>query len=266
MHSPYLSPLFERDNPHNPNKLAHLIRQAFLEISSPIPQDLSPYAFKTKLIAMLDFSKVDFNKAISLNPTNSQGKGKAQNPFENCKYELVKISEIILENPKSKIQVREAKENTTGAYPFYTSGTNIYRYDEALISGENIYLSTGGSAIVQFYNGESAYSTDTYVIKANAKMLTKFLFYILQMQQSYINTFLFKGTGLKHLQKQDFKNLKIPLPPLEIQTQIVAECEKVEEQYNTIRMSIEKYQELIKAILVKCGIIANTDESIGGGQ
>ncbi|WP_371818514.1 N-6 DNA methylase [Campylobacter helveticus] len=282
LHSPYLSPLFERDNPQNENKLAYLVRQAFVSAdmggvrglgrekasqieSNPIPQDLSPYAFKAKLIDMLDFSKVDFNKAISLNPTNSQGEGKAQNPFENCKYELVKISEIILENPKSKIQVREAKENTTGIYPFYTSGTNIYRYDESLISGENIYLSTGGNAIVQFYNGESAYSTDTYVIKANAKMLTKFLFYILQMQQSYINTFLFKGTGLKHLQKQDFKNLKIPLPPLEIQTQIVAECEKVEEQYNTIRMSIEKYQELIRAILVKCGIIANTDESIGGG-
>ncbi|MDL0109930.1 restriction endonuclease subunit S [Campylobacter felis] len=281
LHSPYLSPLFERDNPHNPNKLAYLIRQAFVSTdmgevrglgrekasqieSNPIPQDLSPYAFKAKLIDMLDFSKVDFNKAISLNPTNSQGEGKTQNPFENSKFELVKIGEIILENPKSKIQVREAKENTTGIYPFYTSGTNIYRYDESLISGENIYLSTGGNAIVQFYNGESAYSTDTYVIKANAKMLTKFLFYILQMQQNYINTFLFKGTGLKHLQKQDFKNLKIPLPPLEIQKQIVAECEKIEEQYNTIRMSIEKYQELIRAILVKCGIIANTDESIGG--
>ena len=41
------------------------------------------------------------------------------------------------------------------------------------------------------------------------------------------------------------------------------ECEKVEEQYNTIRMSIEKYQELIKAILVKCGICA--DEKVWGG-
>ncbi|PHY91822.1 N-6 DNA methylase, partial [Campylobacter vulpis] len=30
LHSPYLSPLFERDNPHNPNKLAYLVRQAFV--------------------------------------------------------------------------------------------------------------------------------------------------------------------------------------------------------------------------------------------
>ena len=215
---------------------------------------------------MLDFSKVEFNKAISLNPSNSQGEGKAQNPFENSKYALVKLGEIILENPKSKIQVREAKENTTGAYPFYTSGVNIYRYDEALTSGENIYLSTGGNALVQFYNGESAYSTDTYAIKADSKkMLTKFLFYILQMQQGYINQFLFKGSGLKHLQKPEFKNLKIPLPPLEIQKQIVSECEKVEEQYNTIRMSIEEYQKLIKAILVKTGICEEASIS-GGGE
>lgn len=60
--------------------------------------------------------------------------------------------------------------------------------------------------------------------------------------------------------------IKIPLPPLEIQKQIVSECEKVEEQYSTIRMSIEKYQELIRAILVKCGIVANDEIEGGGGQ
>lgn len=60
---------------------------------------------------------------------------------------------------------------------------------------------------------------------------------------------------MKHLQKTEFKNLKIPLPPLKIQKQIVRKCEKVEKQYNTIRMSVEKYQELIKDILVECDII-----------
>ncbi|EAH5217825.1 hypothetical protein V3Y64_000196 [Campylobacter upsaliensis] len=58
------------------------------------PQDLSPYAFKAKLIDILDFSKVDFNKAISLNPINSQGEGKIQNSFENCKFELVKLGKV----------------------------------------------------------------------------------------------------------------------------------------------------------------------------
>ena len=77
----------------------------------------------------------------------------------------------------------------------------------------------------------------------------------------------FKGIDLQNIVKKFIKEqVKIPLPPLEIQTQIVAECEKVEEQYNTIRMSIEKYQELIRAILVKCGIVANDEIEGGGGN
>ena len=56
--------------------------------------------------------------------------------------------------------------------------------------------------------------------------------------------------------------IKIPLPPLEIQKQIVEECEKVETQYQTIRMSIEKYEELIKAILVKSGICDNEAQEL----
>ena len=74
------------------------------------------------------------------------------------------------------------------------------------------------------------------------------------MQQGYINQFLFKGSGLKHLQKPEFKNLKIPLPPLEIQKQIVSECESLESRCNAIEQSIKAYQELIKAILWHCGI------------
>ncbi|MGI0440474.1 restriction endonuclease subunit S [Helicobacter himalayensis] len=264
--SPYATPLFERDNPDNPNKLNFLIQQAFLGESLSIPESLSPYANYAKLVDMLDFSRVEFNKAISLNPSvilsghsersEESSRNLDANPFKNSKYELVRLGEIILENPKSKVKVSEAKENTKGKYPFYTSGLNIYRYDEALTSGENIYLSTGGNAIVQFYNGESAYSTDTYVIKSqdSKKALTKFIFYMLEIQTSYINDFLFKGAGLKHLQKPEFRNLKIPLPPLEIQQQIVSECEKVEEQHSTIAKTIETYQRLIKAVLVKCGI------------
>lgn len=253
--------LSDKSNRNAKDKIAYAIKQAFKN-EQIHNESLNPYLTYTKACHLLSFDLPSFNKAISLNPAVILSGGEESNrnldanPFANCKYELVKLGEIILENPKSKVKVSEAKENTNGKYPFYTSGLNIYRYDEALTSGENIYLSTGGNAIVQFYNGESAYSTDTYVVKSqdSRKALTKFIFYMLETQTSYINDFLFKGAGLKHLQKQEFKNLKIPLPPLEIQKQIVQECEKIEEQYSIIRMSIAEYQKLIKAVLVKTGI------------
>ncbi|EHA1995242.1 N-6 DNA methylase [Campylobacter coli] len=261
LHNPYLSPLFERGNPQNETKLNTLIYKSFLNTLDVIPQELQIYATKARLVDMMDFEKVEFNKAISLNPSNST-QSEMSNPFANSKYELVRLGDIIIDNLKSKIKVKEAKENITGKYPFFTSGTNIYRYDEYLIEGKNIFLSTGGNAIVQFYNGKSSYSTDTYALKSNNENYidTYFLYILLKQLENFINCFLFKGSGLKHLQKTELKSLKIPLPPLEIQKQIVAECEKVEEQYNTIRMSVEEYQNLIKTILQKCGIIDD-----GGG-
>ncbi|EJO0396207.1 restriction endonuclease subunit S [Campylobacter coli] len=261
LHEPYLSPLFERGNPQNETKLNTLIYKSFLNTLDVIPQELQIYATKARLVDMMDFEKVEFNKAISLNPSNST-QSEMSNPFINSKYELVRLGDIIIDNLKSKIKVKEAKENITGKYPFFTSGTNIYRYDEYLIEGKNIFLSTGGNAIVQFYNGKSSYSTDTYALKSNNENYidTYFLYILLKQLENFINCFLFKGSGLKHLQKTELKSLKIPLPPLEIQKQIVAECEKVEEQYNTLSLSIKEYQNLIKAMLQKCGIIEDNQE------
>ncbi|EAI4171609.1 restriction endonuclease [Campylobacter coli] len=261
LHEPYLSPLFERGNPQNETKLNTLIYKSFLNTLDVIPQELQTYAIKARLVDMIDFEKVEFNKAISLNPSNST-QSEMSNPFANSKYELVRLGDIIIDNLKSKIKVKEAKENITGKYPFFTSGTNIYRYDEYLIEGKNIFLSTGGNAIVQFYNGKSSYSTDTYALKSNNENYidTYFLYILLKQLENFINCFLFKGSGLKHLQKTELKSLKIPLPPLEIQKQIVAECEKIEEQHNTLSLSIKEYQKLIKAMLQKCGIIEDNQE------
>ncbi|WP_104733280.1 N-6 DNA methylase [Helicobacter felis] len=256
-----VTPLYNPSNPDDPTKLAHAFKSFMHAVRTNTPRpNLSPYRdpdpagyqlFSAPLRELIDFSKAVLDRAISLNP-----KQASLNPFEGCRYPLVKLGELILERPKSKIQVNQAKENTEGAYPFYTSGLNIYRYDEALTEGENIYLSTGGNALVQFYKGESAYSTDTYVIASNdpARLKTKYLFYVLNMQTDYINTHLFKGMGLKHLQKGDFKALQIPLPPLEVQEQIITECAQVEKRAQELQEGIQNYQNLILAVLGVCGV------------
>lgn len=250
---PYATPLFDRENPQNPLKLNTLIKNAFIKSeNNQILPELQPYAHKARLVDMLDFTSAEFSKAISLNPKNTT----TQNPFENSKFELVKLGEAINENPKSSIQVNQAKENTKGKYPFYTSGLNIYRFDTALISGKNIFLSTGGNALVQFFDGQCAYSTDTYAIKSidEKEILTQFIYLILQSLTPLINEFYFKGMGLKHLQKKEFKNIQIPKPPLEIQKQIVSECEKVEKQNSALNKAKQCLKELIKAILAQTGI------------
>ncbi len=98
------------------------------------------------------------------------------------------------------------------------------------------------------------------------KILDKYLLYF--FQSKILNLNLIRGNNAfgKSLNSTILKeNIKIPLPPLEIQKQIVSECEKIENQYNTIRMSIEEYQNLIKAILEKTGVIDNANSAINGG-
>ncbi|WP_270976703.1 restriction endonuclease subunit S [Campylobacter upsaliensis] len=278
--SEILTPLYNPKNRFDSSKLSFYIMQEYLSKldlkaldnyfqkdiakEQEIQQDLSPYAFKAKLIDMLDFSKVDFNKAISLNPTNSQGKGKTQNPFENCKFELVKLGEVLKDLGKGKRPASFADFN--GEYNFYKSSLEIYKCTAYDFDTEAIIIGDGGTANIHYCKGKFSATDHAYIFeRLNDEISLRYIYFVIRNNLNLLQAG-FKGIGLQNIAKKFIKEqVKIPLPPLEIQKQIVAECEKVEEQYNTIRMSIEKYQELIKVILVKCGIIANNDEFIGGG-
>lgn len=126
------------------------------------------------------------------------------------KKENTKISDVLLENKKSSIQVGEAKV-TQGNYPFFTSGTAIYEWPEYLVEGKNIYLNTGGNADVKYYVGKAAYSTDTWCISAKND-LTDYLYLLLASIKPELDQKFFQGTGLKHLQKPLIKDRKIYLP------------------------------------------------------
>ena len=278
--SEILTPLYNPKNRFDSSKLSFYIMQEYLSKldlkaldnyfqkdiakEQEIQQDLSPYAFKAKLIDMLDFSKVDFNKAISLNPINSQGEGKTQNPFENCKYELVKLGEVAKIDWGNTNLTKSIYKND-GKYLAYSASGQDGKIDFFENDEEAIILSAIGARCGKcfFAIGKWTAIKNTITIKTDKeKVISKFAFYLVNNENFWEKS----GSAQPFIKLSSVKNTKIPLPPLEIQKQIVAECEKVEEQYNTIRMSIEKYQELIRAILVKCGIIANTDESIGGGN
>ena len=236
-----ITPLFNPTNRDDETKISYLIKQNFLgkEIKLDNFSEYKELINYSNLENLLDFSRKDFTKTFSLNP---------QKKVEiKTKWEMVKLGEVLKEQIKSKIQVSQAKENP-GKYKFFTSGEKVLNYKDNLVDNENIYLSTGGNAIVKYFNGKASYSTDTYVINSNneTKILTKFIFYILESIIDLINELYFKGTGLKHLQKNDFKEIKIPLPPKDIQEKIVQECEKIDNEVIKAKENIQKANEEIE--------------------
>ncbi|ADU84458.1 restriction endonuclease subunit S [Helicobacter pylori] len=120
-----------------------------------------------------------------------------------------KLEQIILENPKSSIMVKDAQK-TQDKYPFFTSGDNILSYPKALIDGRNCFLNTGGNAGIKFYVGKASYSTDTWCICANE--FSDYLYLLLSSIKNHINQSFFQGTSLKHLQKNLLKKYPIYMP------------------------------------------------------
>ncbi|MCQ2661993.1 restriction endonuclease subunit S [Helicobacter pylori] len=120
-----------------------------------------------------------------------------------------KLEQIIIENPKSSIMVKNAQK-TQDKYPFFTSGDNILSYPKAIIDGRNCFLNTGGNAGIKFYVGKASYSTDTWCICANE--FSDYLYLLLSSIKNHINQSFFQGTSLKHLQKNLLKKYPIYMP------------------------------------------------------
>ncbi|EAJ7244684.1 restriction endonuclease [Campylobacter coli] len=288
LHEPYLSPLFERGNPQNETKLNTLICKAFLKTLSDIPKDLQGYASKARLVDMMDFEKVEFNKAISLNPSNST-QSEMSNPFINSKFELVRLKDFVLDIQTAKRPSGGVGKYENGALSlggehidnksgyikldnpkyvpieFYESfalqDKGIVKQFDILICKDGAL--TGKIAMVrnEFIRKSAMINEHIFLLRCDNIAKQKYLFYILH---SYSGQQALKskitGSAQGGINKTNLESILIPNADFEIQKQIVAECEKVEEQYNTIRMSVEEYQNLIKAILQKCGIIDD-----GGG-
>ena len=237
------TPLYNPNNSDDETKINKIISNNFENKNPEIPEDLQKFVSKSKLLDMLDFSRTTFDKAINLSWNRKI--------IINSKYNKTLLWELITENKKSKIKVWEAKEIIDWKYNFFTSWENIYKYTDFLAEWKNIYLSTWWNAVVKFFDWKASYSTDTYSIKSNNEknILTIYLFIILETIITQINEILFEWMWLKHLQKQGFKNIKIPLPPLNIQQKIIDECEIVDKEVEKAENNISENKKEIENII-----------------
>ncbi|HEF6404237.1 TPA: N-6 DNA methylase [Campylobacter jejuni] len=269
LHEPYLSPLFERGNPQNETKLNTLICKAFLKTLSDIPKDLQGYASKARLVDMIDFEKVEFNKAISLNPKTQREEIKSQYPLvklkicgdffmggtpsrKNINYWNGDIKWLTISDYSNRQVIMDTKEKITRE-GFKNSNAKMIQKGAVVVS---IYATIGRVGIL----GEDMTTNQAIVaIIPNEEFINKYLMYAIDYFKFQLYNEVIT-TSQQNINLGILQNMVIPKPPLEIQKQIVAECEEVEEQHNTLSLSIKEYQNLIKAMLQKCGIIEDNQE------
>lgn len=266
LNSPYCSPLYERENIENRNKIAYLIRQRFLNQNAEnieISPELSEFVSLVPLIACIDFKSANFNKAINLSLASASNTN-ITSPFENAKFELVKLSKYCdLNKFKNQITAEEIQQMNLGKgnvkllpssknYDWLTDETTAGKF---VYEDEVIALGVARYANIKKHKGKFVSSNNKLItIKEIAKnqILFDYVYAILEIHNKLLYK---KGSQYPQFDNNKYENFKIPLPPLDIQQQIVADYQNVENQILNIQQQIQTQKTLINAVLAKCKIV-----------
>lgn len=160
----------------------------------------------------------------------------------------MKLKEIINKFDKSYIKAGDGLEK--GEYPLYTCSPLVNKFlDDYIYDGEAIIISTGGNFSIHYVNGKFNYSTDCYVFNTD-KLDMKYLYYYLMSKTAEINK-LFRGAGLKHLNKNEFLLMDVDVIDIQKQKKIVVQLDKVNNLIELRKNQLNKIENLIKSQFVE---------------
>ncbi|MEN6290691.1 MAG: restriction endonuclease subunit S, partial [Methanobacterium sp.] len=167
------------------------------------------------------------------------------NGVVRSKWPMVRLGEICHIERGTSI----TKDQTTvGKIPVIAGGQKpAYYHNIANREGCVITVSSSGAyaGFVNYYK-EPIFASDCTTVrpKEESKAITYFVYLILKHNQGIINN-LRSGMAQPHVYAKDLSKLSIPLPPLEIQRDIVEEIEGYQKVIDGARQVVENYKPVI---------------------
>lgn len=249
-----ITPLFDPKDPDNTAKINTAIKRNFIgKTTDPLP-DHCHYA---KLTDMLNLNRVHFDKIISLNPQ--------QNIEIETQWPLVKLGEVV--NIIRGVTYGKNEEVVTPTSNVILTADNI-TLDGTFALKKQVFLNDSvelddekrlmaGDIFICFSSGSKKHVGKTAYIKHNTEYyaggfmgilrnkdinsLSKYFFELLN-SNTYKNIIRNTSTGsnIQNL-SSTLKEIKIPLPPLEVQQKIVDECSTVDLEAKQAREAITTY-------------------------
>lgn len=102
-----------------------------------------------------------------------------------------------------------------------TTSTELVEDKNIINNGEIISIPSGGAATIKYYKGDFIDSGNILAVSADVKVFNlKYIYHCLLNIQETLNS-LFRGAGIKHPSMLEILQLKIPVPPLAVQEEIV---------------------------------------------
>lgn len=234
-----ITPLFDPKDLDNATKINTAIKSNF---SGEITDPPLKYCHYAKLTDMLDFSRTNFNKVISLNPN--------QNTDIDTKWELVKLEEVCKLYQPETIASDEMKEG--GDYKVYGANGVIGFYHEYNHELPEVIITCRGATCgtINFTESKAWITGNAMVAQPkNENISKKYLFEILEFCD--LNSTI-TGTAQPQITRENLSPYRIPLPPPKIQQQIADECEAVDQEtdqaYETITATRQQIEELVNSV------------------
>lgn len=156
------------------------------------------------------------------------------------KWPMVELGEL-LDIRTGKKDVNEG--NSEGLYPFFTCArehtfSDVYSFDdEALLIAGN-----GDVGSVKYYKGKFEAYQRTYVLTKFDRADPKYLFYNLRDKLKETVSAQKLGNTMPYIKMGMISTFKIPLPPLEVQREIVAEIEGYQKLIDGCRQVVDSWK------------------------
>lgn len=195
-----------------------------------------------KLVLYVEKSKITKNDDYNL----SGERYRSTADRVNTKWQMVKLDEIAVISKGSAITEKDTK---IGTVPVIAGGQSpAYFHNEANRTGDVITVSASGAyaGFVNYFNFP-IFASDCSTIQSKDKSIvsTKYVFYVLKANQKDIYNFQ-QGGGQPHVYPKDLKTIKIPLPALEIQEQIVKGLDGYSSIINSAKQIVENWKPKIE--------------------
>ena len=145
--------------------------------------------------------------------------------------EYKKISDVTISLKKGTLKQNELSKN--GLFPVVNSGREYYGYyDKSNNDGDAVTFASRGeyAGFVSYHNSPFWAGGLCYPYRSfdTELLITKYLYYILKNKETYIMDNIVCQGSIPALNKADIENFKIPVPPIEVQREIVSILDKME--------------------------------------
>ncbi len=211
---------------------------------------------KYKLKHEVDEKHKDFAHAVEKNKIAESGdwnlsgeRYKINDELVNVKYELVELGEVV--EVLDKLRKPITKSNRiNGEFPYY-GATGIVDYINEYIFNERLVL-LGEDGAKWSSNEKTAFIVEgRYWVNNHAhvlrtykdKLIDTYLIEVLNITD--LNPYI-TGVTVPKLNQKMMKSIKIPLPPLEIQKEIVSEIEVYQKIIDGAKAVVDNYKPTIK--------------------